>query len=195
MKNALILHGTSCNPNSFWHPSIKKFLESRGYEVKVPKLPDADIPDIKKWLPVALDFDFNEETIVIGHSAGGPLVLSVLENIDTKVHKAILVAGYAKPTGIEKKPQLILQDKYNWKKIKSNVSDLIYINSDNDPWKCNDEAGLYMFKNLGGTLIIRENEGHMGSDSFKQPYTKFPLLEKLLEVKYSRSSIDGLDKK
>lgn len=195
MKNALILHGTSCTPNSFWHPSIKEFLEKRGYEVRVPQLPDADNPDLKKWLPVALDFEFNQESIVIGHSAGGPLVLSVLENIDVKIHKAILVAGYAKPTGIEKKPQLILQEKYDWKKIKNNVEDLICINSNNDPWLCNDKAGLYMFENLGGTLIIRDGEGHMGSDSFNQPYTKFPLLEKLLELKYSRSCIDESDKK
>lgn len=193
MKNALILHGTGEGPNSFWHPSIKIFLENLGYEVWVPQLPDADTPDLKKWLPVALNFNYNEETIIIGHSAGCPLLLSVLENLNVKIHKAVLVAGYAKPTGVEKTPDLILQSIYNWEKIKSNVEDLIFINSDNDPWKCDDEAGLYMFRNLGGTLIIRENEGHMGSKSFNQPYTKFPLLEKLLEVKYSRSSIEGFD--
>ncbi len=189
MKNALILHGTGCNPNSFWLPSIKKFLENMGYTVDAPQLPDSDIPDLKKWLPVALNFEFNEESIIIGHSAGCPLLLSILENIDMKIHKAILVAGYAKPTGVEKSPDLILQDKYNWGKIKNNVQDLIFINSSDDPWKCNDEAGLYMFKNLGGTLIIREGEGHMGSNSFNQPYERFLFLEKLLEIKYTRSSI------
>jgi len=196
MKNAIILHGTSCNPDSFWQPNIKSFLENMGYEVWVPALPDADTPDLKKWLPVVLDGgNFNEETIVIGHSAGGPLTLSVLENIPTKIHKAVLVAGYARPKGEKKEAELILQDKYDWDKIKNNVEDLIFINSDNDPWGCNHEEGLYMWKNLGGTLIVRENEGHMGSDSFGQPYTHFPLLEKLLEVKYTRSSIDGSDKK
>lgn len=37
-----------------------------------------------------------------------------------------------------------------------------------------------MFENLGGMLIIN-NEGHMGSDTFKQPYKEFPLLLKLIE--------------
>jgi len=194
MKNSLILHGTSCNPNSFWQPSIKKFLESNGYEVKVPALPDTDVPDLNKWLPVALDFDFNKETIIIGHSAGTPTTLSVLENIDTPIHKAILVAAYSKKKG-DNDNSLILQEKYNWGKIKKNVEDLIIINSSDDPWGCNTEEGLEIFNHLGGTLIIRDGEGHMGSDSFKQPYTQFPLLEKLLEVKYSRSSIDGSDKK
>jgi serine hydrolase len=152
MKNAIILHGTSCIPDSFWQPSIKSFLEKNGYKVSVPLLPDADIPDLEKWLPVALkNCNYNEDSIIIGHSAGGPLVLSVLENINVQIHKAILVAGYARKKGDEK-PELILQDKYNWKKIKSNVKDLIFINSDNDPWGCNHEEGLYMWKNLGGTL-------------------------------------------
>ena len=39
--NATILHGTGCNPHSFWQPSIKKYLETKGYEVWIPQLPDA----------------------------------------------------------------------------------------------------------------------------------------------------------
>jgi uncharacterized protein len=195
MKNAIILHGTSCNPKSFWHPSIKKFLEKQGYKVWIPALPETDIPDLKKWLPKVLKKGkFTKDTILIGHSAGSPLILSILEKINTTIHKAILVAAYSRMKDKDDNP-LILQKKYNWKKIKNNVKDIIFINSSNDPWGCNTEEGLNLFKNLGGTLIVREGEGHMGSDSFKQPYTRFPLLEKLLEVKYSRSSIDGSDKK
>ena len=194
MKNAIILHGTGCTPESFWYPSIKEFLEKLGYSVWVPALPDTDTPDLKKWLPLVLEKGiFNEETTLIGHSAGSPLILSVLENINITIHKAILVAGYSRMKNKDDNP-LILQKSYNWAKIKSNVKDIIFINSSDDPWGCNDEEGLLLFKNLGGTLIIREGEGHMGSDSFRQPYKTFPLLEKFLELKYSRSSIDGSDK-
>jgi len=195
MKNAIILHGTGCNPNSFWQPSIKKFLEKKGYEVWVPVLPDTDKPDLKKQLPFVLGGGkFNKNTILIGHSAGSLLVLSILEKIGVTIYKAILVAGYTKIKDKDDNP-LILQKQYNWKKIKKNVKDIIFINSSNDPWGCDDKEGLFLFKHLGGTLIIREGEGHMGSDTFKQPYRTFPLLEKLLEIKYSRSSIDGLDKR
>ncbi|MEK7127155.1 MAG: hypothetical protein AAB838_00325 [Patescibacteria group bacterium] len=54
MKNAIIFHGTSCTPNSFWFPSIKTALENNGYSVWVPQLPDPDEPDLDKWLPFAL---------------------------------------------------------------------------------------------------------------------------------------------
>ena len=196
MKNAIIFHGTSCTPSSYWFPNLKTFLENVGYEVWVPQLPDADNPILLKWLSVALKGKYTEDTIIIGHSSGGPLVLSVLENINVTIHKAILVAGFARQLRIDKeKPQPILQSEYNWEKIKKNVKDIIYINSQDDPWSIDHEEGLYMWKKTGGTLICREGEGHMGSDSFKQPYKTFPLLEKLIEVKYTRSSIDGSDKK
>lgn len=196
MKNAIIFHGTGCTPNSYWFPSIRKFLEKTGYDVWVPSLPDAENPELSKWLPIALAANYNEETVIVGHSAGGPLVLSILENIKATIDKAILVAGFARPLrGDNYKPQDILQKSYNWAKIKKAAKDIIYINSENDPWTIDDEEGLYMWRKTGGTLILREGEGHMGSDRFKQAYTRFPLLEKLLELEYSRLSIDGSDKR
>jgi hypothetical protein len=194
MKNAILFHGTGSTPNSFWFPSIKKHLESLGYSVSVPQLPDTDHPTLSNWLPAALSEEYNKDTVIIGHSAGSPLVLSVLENIKVKIHKAILVSGFARGLRINNgKPDPILQVKYNWAKIKSSAKDIIYINSDNDPWTIDHEEGLYMYKETGGTLIIREGEGHMGSDKFNQPYKNFPLLEKLLEIKYTRNVIDDID--
>ena len=93
---------------------------------------------------------------------------------------AILVAGYARQKEEFKNPEKILQNTYDWVKIKKNVNEIILINSDNDPWGCDDIEGRYMFDHLGGTLIIK-HEGHMGSDTFKQPYKEFPLLVKLIE--------------
>lgn len=192
MKNAIMLHGSSCTPNSYWFPSIKKFLEKHGYSVWAPQLPNPEAPNLKIQLPFVLkNATFNNETIIIGHSSGCPLILSILENINVRINKAILVAGYARKLGKMEKPSLkkleqyaepILPEKYNWGKIKHNVNDIIFINSDNDPWGCDDEEGYYMFKNLGGTLIIKHGEGHMGSDKFNQPYKQFPLLEKLLSL-------------
>lgn len=181
MKNVVILHGTSETNQSFWLPWLKKELEQKGYTVSIPSLPDADFPDLAKWLPVALKEMYTPETVLIGHSAGGPLQLSVLENIDVKIQQAILVSGYARPKGEKKEPEKILQNSYDWEKIASNVGDIIFVNSDNDPWGCNDIEGRYMLDQLGkGKLIIPKGEGHMGSDSFKQPYKEFPFLLKLI---------------
>jgi uncharacterized protein len=181
MKNANLFHGTGCNSNSYWFPYVKKELEKQGYDVWVPNLPDADNPDIEKWLPVALKGTYTSETVIVGHSAGGPLVLSILEHLNNPICTAILVAGFGKKLEKDEKPQAILQSSYDWEKIKKNVKDIVFINSDNDPWGCNDTEGRFMFDHLGGTQIILHGEGHMGSDTFKQPYKEFPLLVKLIE--------------
>ncbi len=182
MRNVVILHGTSETKDSFWFPWLTYQLEAKGYTVSLPTLPDPYYPDIKKWLPVALKEIYTPETILIGHSAGAPLQLSVLENIDVKIKQAILVAGYARPKSDNPQPEPILQDSYNWEKIKSHVQDLILINSDNDPWGCNDVEGRFILDSLGmGKLIIIKGEGHMGSDRFNQPYKEFPFLLKLID--------------
>ena len=180
-KNVIILHGTSETKDSFWFPWLIKELEKRGYTVSLPSLPDADNPRLDAWLPVALKETYTPETILIGHSAGGPLQLSVLENIGVKIKRAILVAGYARPKSADPKPEPILQNSYDWRKISEHVDDIIFINSDNDPWGCTDVEGKYMRDNIGkGKLIVMKGEGHMGSDTFKQPYKEFPLLLELI---------------
>lgn len=180
-SNVVILHGTGETDQSFWLPYAKKELEKRGYAVSIPILPDADKPDIKKWLPVALKQHYDESTILIGHSAGCPLQLSVLENIKVKIKLALLVSGYArKKSGSEN--EAILQDSYNWERIKNNVNEVILLNSDNDPWGCTDVEGRYILDSIGkGKLIVMKGEGHMGSDRFKQPYKNFPFLLKLID--------------
>ncbi|HXS14828.1 MAG TPA: alpha/beta hydrolase [Candidatus Saccharimonadales bacterium] len=181
MKNVIILHGTGETDQSFWLPWLKNELEKKGYAVSIPLLPNTDNPDLEKWLPAALMETYTEETILLGHSAGGPLQLSVLENINVKIKQAILIAGYARPKG-KKEPEKILQDSYDWKKISEHVEDIIFINSDNDPWGCNDIEGRYMLEQLGrGKLIIPKGEGHMGSNYFNQPYKEFPFLLKLID--------------
>ena len=121
------------------------------------------------------NFKYNKDTVLIGHSAGCPLILSILENIDKKINKAILVSSFV----TLHREYKIVQKSYNWEKIKANCENFIFINSDNDPYKCNDKEGRYLFDKLGGMQIIRHGDGHMGSKKFKQPYKKFPLLVKL----------------
>jgi len=177
MTKVIILHGTGSNPKKYWHPYLKENLEKKGYKVSIPALPNSDEANIKEWLPFVLQNQkFDKDTILIGHSAGCPLILSILENINCKLKQVILVSGF-----IDTLESNALQSSYNWDKIKSNSDDFIFINSDNDPWKCDDIQGRKMFDNLGGTLIIRHGEGHMGSDQWKQPYKEFPLLLKLVK--------------
>ncbi len=179
MKNAIIFHGTDDTPHSHWYAWLKTELERAGYQVSLPYYPAINHEPIEQFLPKVLeDHQFDNDTVLVGHSAGGPLILSILEHIETPIAQAILVAGYCEhPDDQIKDP--ILQPAYDWPKIKQNAGDIFFINSVEDPWNCNAEQGRTMFNHLGGTQIIR-NEGHFGSDKFNQSYRTFPLVKALI---------------
>lgn len=178
----MLLHGGFSTPEMYWFPSIKKFLREKGYSVWSPQLPDSNNPTLNIWLSFVLkNGTFNESTILISHSLGSALTLSVLESIDVKVKKAILVAGFAEVRkNMKPSDETMLTKSYDWEKIKTHVKEFIFINSDNDPWGCDDEQGKYMQKRLGGTFILQKGEGHFGSSQYGQPYERFLLLEQLL---------------
>ncbi len=180
MKNACIFHSYGSTPNHFWYPYIKDELEKIGYEVWLPKLPKSNNPDLKYQLPFVLDnHKYSKDRVIISHSSSVSLTLALLEKIDIEIKLAILVSGFIdKMPGA---PEKILKDEYDWEKIKSNCEKFVFINSVDDPWGCDDRQGRKMFDKLGGELIIR-NEGHMGSDSFNQPYKEFPLLTNLVKT-------------
>ncbi len=181
MKNIVLLHGMGETPESFWYPWLAHQLRQRGYAVWAPQLPEADAPVLTRQLPFVLDSGkVKPETVIIAHSAGCPLALGVLERLEQKITQAILVAGFARPLPGAEKATPVLQSQYGWERIKKNVGELIFIHSDNDPWGCDDREGRYMFDRLGGMLIVRHGEGHMGSTTYRQPYPDFPLLLKLI---------------
>jgi predicted alpha/beta hydrolase family esterase len=175
-KKVIIFHGTGGNPDVAWYPWLSKQLESRGYIVERPFYPGINEEPISEFLPKVLaNHKFDENTVIIGHSGGAPLILSILENIDVVISQAFLVAGYSTLPNTSTEP--VLQESYNWGKIKSHVKDIYFINSTNDPYGCDDKQGRAMFDKLGGTQIIL-NEGHFGSPG--QEYNTFELLNKLV---------------
>jgi predicted alpha/beta hydrolase family esterase len=179
MKNVIIFHGTDDNPGRYWYGWLGKELEKAGYKVTIPHNPEINKEPIATFLPKALKSHvFNQDTILIGHSAGCPLILSILEHIDVRIAKAVLVAGYSEHPD-EQMEDPILQKAYQWDKIKITVKETIFINSVNDPWGCDDKQGRIMFNHLGGVQVIL-NEGHFGSMPKGQVYDKFPLLRTLV---------------
>jgi predicted alpha/beta hydrolase family esterase len=178
----IIFHGTSCKPEDFWYSWLRDRLLDSGHSVELPYMPTINKTPIDEFLPEIInEFEYDENTILIGHSAGVPLILSILENTSIPISQAILVGGFSEPIGKDVDP--ILQLKYEWEKIKNNCQDFVIFNSPNDPWGCDDIQGRQLFDRLGGTLIIR-NDGHFGSS--KDPeYKEFPLLEKVIKERSS----------
>lgn len=181
MKNATILHAMGDTPDKYWYPWLKRELENKGYEVWVPQLPETDNPSIKVWVPFILENGkFTEETVIVGHSAGAAVILSLLEALTIQVNQAILVAGFPFYPGGDP----IVKPAYDWEKIKANVREMTFINSDNDPYGHDEVDGRMMLELLnmdGATQIIMKGQGHFGTDEFNRPYKEFPLLLRLIK--------------
>lgn len=187
MKNALILHGAGNNSQGNWFPWLKHELENKGYKTWVPDLPNSDTPNLKDWLKTIFsnkEWQFDENSIIVGHSSGATLILRILEKLSNNVQikKAILVAG---PVELGTKSEYFVYKKdlvtttFNWHKIKKSARQFYFIHSDNDQYQCGKEQGEIMKRNLGGELIIKKGEGHFNLEKGPE-YKQFPLLLKFI---------------
>ncbi len=188
MKNALILHGAGNDSSGNWFPWLGKELERKGFKVWIPDLPNSDHPIQKDWLETIFsnnNWNFNEESVVIGHSTGATLILRILERLpeDTKVNKAILVAGPLDKGSIEKfwkYKEDVTKDSFNWKKIKHLAKEFVLIYSDNDPYDCGERHGKVIQQKVGGKLIIKKGEGHFNLE-VGEKYRQFPEILELID--------------
>ncbi|MCL5784784.1 MAG: alpha/beta fold hydrolase [Patescibacteria group bacterium] len=144
MKNILILHGAGNNSSGNWFPWLKWVLAEKGYQVWSPDLPNSETPILEDWLDTVFankDWDFNQESVIVGHSSGATLILRILEKLPPgkRIDKAILVAGFADKGSI---PELskykadLLKIPFNWNKIKDSCQNFFFFASDNDPYDC-----------------------------------------------------------
>lgn len=173
-RKAIIFHGTGGNPEVAWYPWLAKRLADRGYDVETPHYPDLNVAPIADFLPrVLAAHEFDEDTVLVGHSGGAALLLAVLEQV--RVDRAFLVAGYCTRPNDSEEP--VLRESYDWDAIRGNAREFFFINSAVDPYGCDAGQGRAMFDRLGGTQIVR-NDGHFGD--YNQDYDEFPLLDRLI---------------
>lgn len=186
MKQAILLHGTDGSAQDyFWFADTKAYLESRGYAVWWPQLPNTDKPELQETLQFVIDNmpAVNEETVIIGHSSACPLILSLIEGLGIKIKQIILVAGFYRSIDDEGfSARMIQENPYDTEKIKSHVDNIVIINSDDDPWGCNNVQARPVAEELGATFIVSKGQGHMGSDGFNQPYRQHAIVKENLAV-------------
>jgi predicted alpha/beta hydrolase family esterase len=177
-KRIFIIHGWGGNPEEGWFPWLKRELEARGYEVKVPTMPDTEEPKIKRWVnhlekTVGLP---DENTFFIGHSIGCQTILRYLNKLpaDTKIGGAVFVAGWFSLRNLETDEEWKIAEPWietpiNLEKIKSQLNKRTAIFSDNDPFVPLEENRKIFAEKLGAKVIIEHNKGHFsGEDGIKE---------------------------
>ncbi len=185
MKTAYLLHGTGgSGTDYFWFDDTKTYLESKGYSVWWPSLPNTHKPELNDSIYFLENNapPFDEETIMIGHSSACPLLLSFMQYMKVQIKQVILVAGYYDKFEDNDVANLMLEPTYDWASIQEASDEIIMINSDNDPWDCTDQKARASALRLGAPLILTSGQGHMGSTTFEQPYREFDLLKRLIKL-------------
>ena len=183
MSQALILHGTDATPANNWFTWLKEQLEQDGYKVWLPQLPNSDKPNAEtynKLLLSNLDFDFNEETIIVGHSSGAVESLSLLQHLpdNTKVKEVFLVSAFKDDLGWDALTGLFTEP-FDFEKIKTKAGKFVFLHSDNDPYVPLEQA-QYLAEQVGGELIVKLGQGHFNIELSEQ-YKAFPELLELIK--------------
>lgn len=182
MKNAIILHGNDNTPEGNWFRWLEKELQDRGYEVWLPQMPDSHLPNTDKYNRLLLNhgFDFNSETILIGHSSGAVAILHLLQELpeDVKTKAAFLVGAFKGEEGVASRREFFPKP-FDFEKIKSRCGKFVFIHSDNDPY-CPLSDAEFLSKKLGGELVVKQGQGHFNLETGPQ-YKQFPLLLDLIE--------------
>lgn len=184
MKNAIILHGWGNNSNDNWFPWLKTELEKRGWKVWIPDLPHTERPDVTNWDPFILKgWEINKDTVLIGHSAGSVEALSILSQINLKIEKAILVAGFTDELSgevMEDELKGLFRKPFNWQKIKDNVGKIILVHSDDDPY-VSLKHGEILKEKLNAEMIIKKSHKHFSVSTGGERFRKLSFILKLLE--------------
>ncbi len=164
MKQALIVHGSSGQPDQIWFPWLAEKLREDGYEVICPQFPNTpEDQTLENWLNTLESYDLSEDCIAIGHSLGVPFLLNVLEK---KTFKAVyLVAGFTGLLGNQFDPvvKTFSDRSFDWTAIKQNVHHFYVLHSDDDPYVA-PEKTIQLARNLGVSPILIPGAGHFNSE-------------------------------
>lgn len=154
-----------------FHPWLKEQLEKKSIEISCELYPKDWNPSYTAYREIFEKNNIDEETVLVGHSAGCGFILKWLNETRTKVKKVILVAPYV--TGNDNYEPLKELYITNFKNnMKEYFDELIIFYSEDDMGAVVHDA-KFVHKKLGGNLIRFENRGHftlshLGTEEFPE---------------------------
>jgi predicted alpha/beta hydrolase family esterase len=171
----ILLHGYAGHDLSFWLQWLEVELNKQGKEVVFPAYEDSKLPIIEEWLSVFTKelSDSSYTYTFIAHSMGSLVTLKLIETLDIKINKVILVACpknevkdddegslWQKVDGKEREIlKSFFEQDMDWELIKSKIPELHFFYSEDDfavPFeayhyykKIFSDANFKIFKNHG----------------------------------------------
>lgn len=191
MKRAVLVHAWGCLPTDGWFPWLTRELESRGYGVLAPAMPDADHPHIEPWVRALFETVGmpDRDTVFVGHSMGCQAIVRYCEALPDGValRGVVFVAGFfTSVTGLRDTPEQKatldewLKTPVDFAAAQSHILKSVAIFSDNDPYVPMENQDMFRDQ-LGSEIVIVPNAGHFSGDG--DGTTELPIvLEKILAL-------------
>ena len=179
--NCIIVHGSPRSPEHWvpigakkrWMTWVKAELKKKGIEAFTPSMPVPWQPVYKDWKAEFEKLPVNENSILIGHSAGGAFLPRWLGENQQHIKKLILVApGKNIGTYPNAEHNRELYDFEINPKIKQHAKEIIIFTSPEEPLHRQKNVALYK-EVLNAEVISLPGRGHfiyedMGTDEFPE---------------------------
>ncbi|MEX0933623.1 MAG: leucine--tRNA ligase [Candidatus Paceibacterota bacterium] len=130
----VLVHGYAGGADAHFLPWLQKQLEEKGHTVLVPTLPNTKNPNIEEQISfLKKEVTFDEDTIVVAHSLGSVVALKTIESLNVPIKRLITVGGFLDTDiATEKKYFATFDWKFDFKKIKENVREIVVLHDEND---------------------------------------------------------------
>ena len=140
----------------------KRCLEEKAYLVACPIITDVWRAPYSDWKRALDPLGINENTILVGLSAGGAACVRWLSEIKVKIKKLILIAPGSKYTATDADPLPSKKEFYDFDigpDLKGQIMDRVIILVSNDSPEILKSVELYR-KALDAKVIELEERGH-----------------------------------
>jgi predicted alpha/beta hydrolase family esterase len=188
MKTVIVIHGMPTkeefeqDPEQtklHWIPWLKHELEAKHIATTTPEMPVPYAPVYEQWKDSFERLVRTEETVLVGHSAGGGFLVRWISEQNEKVGKVILVAPWIDPDHIDREHTTNFFDFTIDPHLVAKTDGVtVFISEDDDIPMLRTVEELE--KQVPGISIIRKkNAGHFTSGD---GFAEFPeLLSEILK--------------
>lgn len=167
MKRLILLHSFGRTSQDNWYQSVAASLTDV-FDVVVPSLPNPDLGKMDEWLPALEELQPDGQTVLVGHSLSGALVLRYLEQVNRPIHSAYLVAATLNDLARNDLHETgFFERDFGWEQIRQNCPRRFVLASTDDPtvpyWQAE-----YLAKQLPAELVTYHDKGHFKDATFPE---------------------------
>ncbi|HIE5766529.1 TPA: RBBP9/YdeN family alpha/beta hydrolase [Proteus mirabilis] len=176
-KRVVIVHGYTASPKDNWFPWLKEELESLGYDVSIPMMPEPNHPNPNEWQQRLTDENIilDKDTILVGHSLG---CITLLRFLSERASENIKIGGYILVAGFNREQKTLpelnshIYNKLNYIKLVKLSDKRVSLISSND-WVVSPDSSKHLASELQTQIVIENDAGHFLD---KEGYIKLPVM-------------------